>query len=86
MLLELSLVLPLFLVGLFILYGILKIYQIQKYSTYISKKIDEHFASNAWKEKDIDFEKSYRLVTKAAAWNFNFESMIVIFDRPTKIT
>ena len=70
---------------MYIVYGCLKFYQIYRFSKFVDERIDSYFSSDEWKTKDIDFNATYSLLSRTAAWNFNFESMIVVSDRSKKL-
>lgn len=67
--------------GLWLMYGTAKAYQLHKFSVYMRASIHELYNTEKHKTVAIDIDKSYDNLLKSAAWNHKFEDMIIYANK-----
>jgi hypothetical protein len=67
--------------GLWIMYGTAKAYQLHKFAAYMRTSINELYNCDKYKTISIDIDKSYKNMMKSPAWDYNFKDMITYANR-----
>lgn len=67
--------------GLWVVYGTAKAYQLHKFAAYMRASIHELYNTEKHKTIAIDIDKSYDNMLKSPAWNYKFDEMIIYASR-----